>query len=167
MPCQLSAYQKALCKLAEGEVQPEEACKESQALRRMNNTLMELRTICNHPLIRHTLLLLYNELLLYADYAAMLACHTALLFDRICSADASTRISVFMCRADNPSVASTDACFGSKLKHDAVCTFIVSVHTGPLQPLARLVCLPKVTAAFFFTVYSVSAVGCTQMGLKR
>ena len=56
VPCQLSAYQKALCQLAEGEVQTEEACKESQALRRLNNTLMELRTICNHPLIRYMLL---------------------------------------------------------------------------------------------------------------
>ena len=58
VPCQLSAYQKALCQLAEGEVQTEEACKEPQALKRMNNTLMELRTICNHPLIRCLLLLL-------------------------------------------------------------------------------------------------------------
>lgn len=50
--CQLSAYQQALCQLAQGELQTEEACKEPQALKRMNNTLMELRTICNHPLVR-------------------------------------------------------------------------------------------------------------------
>ena len=73
MPCQLSAYQKALCQLAEGEVQTEEACKEPQALKRMNNTLMELRTICNHPLIRCILLLLLLLLLLLQHLPEMVA----------------------------------------------------------------------------------------------
>lgn len=56
VPCQLSAYQRALCQLVECEMQTEEACKPQQAFKNINNTLMELRTICNHPLIRYQLL---------------------------------------------------------------------------------------------------------------
>ena len=52
VPCQLSAYQTALCGLIEGEVQASEGGTASKALKRINNTLMELRTICNHPLVR-------------------------------------------------------------------------------------------------------------------
>lgn len=51
VPCQLSAYQTALCGLIEGEVQASEGGTASKALKRINNTLMELRTICNHPLV--------------------------------------------------------------------------------------------------------------------
>lgn len=52
VPCQLSAYQMALSRLIEGEVQASESAP-AAALKRINNTLMELRTICNHPLIRY------------------------------------------------------------------------------------------------------------------
>ena len=52
VPCQLSAYQKGLNCLVEGEVQAGEEQGAGKGLKRINNTLMELRTICNHPLIR-------------------------------------------------------------------------------------------------------------------
>ncbi|KAL3133545.1 hypothetical protein ABBQ38_007396 [Trebouxia sp. C0009 RCD-2024] len=51
VPCQLSAYQKGLNCLVEGEVQAGEEGLAGKGLKRINNTLMELRTICNHPLI--------------------------------------------------------------------------------------------------------------------
>ena len=52
VPCQFSAYQQALCRLVEGEVAASEEGTASKALKKINNTLMELRTISNHPLIR-------------------------------------------------------------------------------------------------------------------
>lgn len=52
VPCQFSAYQTALSRLIEGEVQASGNAP-AAALKRINNTLMELRTICNHPLIRY------------------------------------------------------------------------------------------------------------------
>lgn len=53
VPCQLSAYQVGLNCLVEGEVQGVEGAAAGKGLKRINNTLMELRTICNHPLIRY------------------------------------------------------------------------------------------------------------------
>ncbi|KAL3148844.1 hypothetical protein ABBQ32_001720 [Trebouxia sp. C0010 RCD-2024] len=51
VPCQLSAYQTGLNCLVEGEVQASEEGAAGKGLKRINNTFMELRTICNHPLI--------------------------------------------------------------------------------------------------------------------
>ncbi len=52
VPCQFSAYQLALCRLIEGEVDASESATASKTVKKINNTLMELRTISNHPLIR-------------------------------------------------------------------------------------------------------------------
>jgi len=54
VPCQYSAYQLALCRLIEGEVEVSESATATKTLKKINNTLMELRTISNHPLIRST-----------------------------------------------------------------------------------------------------------------
>lgn len=54
VPCQYSAYQLALCRLIEGEVEASESATATKTLKKINNTLMELRTISNHPLIRST-----------------------------------------------------------------------------------------------------------------
>ncbi|KAL0021938.1 hypothetical protein WJX79_009166 [Trebouxia sp. C0005] len=51
VPCQYSAYQLALCRLIEGEVEASESATATKTLKKINNTLMELRTISNHPLI--------------------------------------------------------------------------------------------------------------------
>ncbi|DBA74270.1 hypothetical protein WJX77_010300 [Trebouxia sp. C0004] len=51
VPCQYSAYQLALCRLIEGEVEASESASATKTLKKINNTLMELRTISNHPLI--------------------------------------------------------------------------------------------------------------------
>lgn len=52
VPCQFSAYQLALNQLVEGEVNASDSATATKAVKKLNNTLMELRTICNHPLIR-------------------------------------------------------------------------------------------------------------------
>ena len=46
MPCRASAYQAALVRLMQRELAA------ARGLRGINNTVMELRNICNHPLIR-------------------------------------------------------------------------------------------------------------------
>ncbi len=54
VPCQSSAYQLALCRLIEGEVEASESATATKTLKKINNTLVELRTISNHPLMRST-----------------------------------------------------------------------------------------------------------------